>query len=424
MRLEIEKTKVRKLCFGSQTGWIDGELTIYRKELTQLLEKDNRLKKVDLAIALPGEKSRILQVVDVLEPRFKSKIEGSGNYVSRLGTGHTRALEGMAVVISDYSDRRPGMSYGAIIEMSGPSVDVSPFSRTCNLVLLATPRDGLSAGEYQIAIKQAGLKAGAYLAESVCRLPPEETALYDLPPLTGISRELKHLPKVVYIPQIFSQQFVPIPGEPILFGRQAEGIVPTLVHPNQILDGAVTSAYPGLNLNTYDLQNSSIIESLYQWHGHDLCFCGVIVTVAPNNVADFDLMADLAASMAKHLVNADGAILTKCGGGAPELAMARTAQRCEQLGIKTVVAMLNMGADVKDYKYGATTIFNIPEVDAIVSMGTPYPELILPPVEKVIGKPNNNPEAQNVNGEMSTHLGMIKGAMCQLGSSKLSAVRY
>ena len=66
--------------------------------------------------------------------------------------------------------------------------------------------------------------------------------------------------------------------------------------------------------------------------------------------------------------------------------MAKTAQRCEQLGVKTAIAMLHMGADYRDAKFGAATIFNIPEVDAIVSMGFPYMKLTLPPVERVIGQ--------------------------------------
>jgi len=58
--------------------------------------------------------------------------------------------------------------------------------------------------------------------------------------------------------------------------------------------------------------------------------------------------------------------------------MARTAQRCGQLGIKTAIAMLHMGADMSDAKYGAATIFSMPEVNAIVSMGVPFMELTLP----------------------------------------------
>ena len=159
-------------------------------------------------------------------------------------------------------------------------------------------------------------------------------------------------------------------------------------------------------------------------HGKDLCFTGVILAVAHNNVADFDRIADIAASLAKWVIGADGAILTKTGGGAPELAMARTAQRCEQLGIKTAIAMLHMGADFKDAKYGASTIFSMPEVDAIVSMGVPYMELTLPAVERVLGGPASLTKDPAIKGEIVQWLGSIKGSLCQLGSSNLTAVRY
>jgi glycine reductase len=209
-----------------------------------------------------------------------------------------------------------------------------------------------------------------------------------------------------------------------LFGIQAGGIVPTILHPNQVLDGAVTSALPGLNMQTYRIQNHPMIKELYKRHGKDLCFAGVIVTVAPNNVFDFDRIANITATLAKWVIGADGAILTKTGGGAPELAMARTAHRCEQLGIKTAIAMLHMGADFKDAKYGASTIFSIPEVDAIVSMGFPFERLTLPPVERVIGNPLLINEGPPIEGEIVEPLSSIYGALCQLGTSKLMAVRY
>jgi len=104
--------------------------------------------------------------------------------------------------------------------------------------------------------------------------------------------------------------------------------------------------------------------------------------------------------------------------------MARTAQRCEQLGIKTTVALMHMGADVKDAKYGGSTIFNMPEVDAIVSMGTPYMELTLPAVERLVGRPGFSPEGPPIDGEIVRSIGAMKGVLCQMGSSKLTSVRY
>jgi glycine reductase len=278
--------------------------------------------------------------------------------------------------------------------------------------------------DYQAALKIAGLKAAAYLGKAGEEEQPDDSEIYELPPLTEITRGVEGLPKVTYITQVLSLQFEPVPGEPILFGRQAGGIVPSILHPNQVLDGAITSPYSSLNDQTYHIQNHPIVKELYKRHGKDLCFTGVIVTLAPSNISDFDRMANIAASMAKWVLGADAAILTKTAGGAPELAMARTAERCEQLGVKTAIAMLHMGADIKDAKYGATTIFNIPEVDAIVSMGTPHTTITLPPVQRIVGRPDVVSEGPPVEGKIIVSFGTIKGALCQMGSSKQTAVRY
>ncbi len=142
----------------------------------------------------------------------------------------------------------------------------------------------------------------------------------------------------------------------------------------------------------------------------------------------FELPDDIdrhqAIGVAPHQDGVDAVVLTKIGGGAPELTLARTAQLCERLGIKTTIAMLHMGADIKDAKHGATTIFSMPEVDAIVSMGGPFMELNLPAVDRVIGRPGPGVSPAVVQGEMVRVIRWIKGSQCQLGSSRLRAVRY
>jgi glycine reductase len=433
MRLELHILKIHDIQFGKKTNIKDGVLFIDRLELRELLERDKRFSKVDIEIARPGEKCRIYQVADVIEPR--AKIEGEGEddlgaagTHSATGEGKTSVLRGAAIVLSDYRDMEAGDAggnpRGDFIDMSGPGAKISHCGKTCNVVLLPQPSERTSALDYLAALKTAGLKTSVYLAQAGRNLKPDQTEIYDLAPLTELGEGMKGLPKVTYIFQILSLQYEPIPGEPILFGDQAGGIVPTILHPNQVLDGAVTSALPSLNVLTYDIQNHPIIKELYKRHGKDLCFAGLIVTVAPNNMRDMDRMANIAAGLAKWVIGSDGVVLTKTGGGAPELAMARTAQRCEQVGIKTAIAMLHMGADFKDAKYGASTIFSMPEVDAIVSMGVPYMDLTLPPVERIIGRPGSSPQDQPIEGDRISWLGSIKGALCQMGSSKLTAVRY
>jgi glycine reductase len=291
-----------------------------------------------------------------------------------VGKGSTCVLRGVAVVISDYREgceisisRDPN---GEIIDMFGPGAEVSSYGKTHNVVLLPTPVDGTSAREYMVALKIAGLKTSAYLAKGGKGTTPDETEVYQLPALTEITGGFEKLPRVVYIFQLLTLQYEPIPEDPVLYGKNVDNIVPTLIHPNEILDGAVTSPIPALNVETYQIQNHPIIKGLYKRHGRELCFTGVIVTTAPNNVADIERVSNIAANMAKYILGVDGAVLTKTGGGAPELTMARTAQRCEQLGIKTAIAMAHMGADISDARFGATTMASIKSMQ--LSMSRPF----------------------------------------------------
>ena len=434
MRLELHKVKITDIRFGDATGLHRGVLTINKGELQQLLEEDKRLAAVEIALARPGEKCRILQVADVVEPRAKAGegIEdalGAAGIHRSTGEGTTWVLQGTAIVLCD-SRKRGGEDTTSmdprdhIIDMHGPGSEIGSYGKTFNIVLLPKQKERTNALDYQAALKIAGLKTARYLAATAGGVAPDDIETYEMPPLTEITQGMEDLPRVAYIFQVVSLQYEPIPGEPVLFGTQAGEIMPTILHPNEVLDGAVTSALPGLNVQTYRFQNHPIIKELYRRHGKDLCFTGVIATVAPNNVRDFDRVANIAAHLAKGVLGAQGVVLTKTGGGAPELAMAHTAQRCEQLGMKTAIAMLHMGADIKDAKYGASTIFSMPEVDAIVSMGFPFSRVALPPVERVLGNIAPYSGMPPVDGEILMPLGSIYGSLCQFGSSKWTAVRY
>jgi glycine reductase len=181
----------------------------------------------------------------------------------------------------------------------------------------------------------------------------------------------------------------------------------------------VTSPFPALNVQTFQIQNHPIIRELAARHGKELFFAGVIVSTAPNNMADIEKVSNIAANLARY-VGANGVVLTKTGGGAPELTMARTAQRCEQFGIRTAIAVLHMGADV----YGAPTLFNMPEVDAIVSLGVPNTQMTLPAVERVVGRRHVVPNFPPIEGTIVRTEGGIKGGQCQLGTFRFRAVRY
>jgi glycine reductase len=432
MRLELNILKIRDVRFADKTAVSGGVLSINRSQLQALLLEDRRFGGVEIELAHPGERCRILQVLDVIEPRAKTS-DGDEDFPGAVGRqvpagkGSTCVLQGTAVVLSDYSELGQGASLdpnGEIIDMFGPGAEISPYGKTHNIILLATPADGVTGPEYRAALKIAGLKTSAYLAKAGKGVMPDQTEVFELPPVTDIHESSPKLPKVVYIFQILTLQFEPIPGEPVLYGKNVSDIVPTLIHPNEILDGAVIAPHRALLVQTYRIQNHPIIKELYRRHGKDLSFAGVIIMTAPNNLDDIERVSNIASCLAKYTLGADGAVLTKTGGGAPELTMARTAQRCEQLGVRTAIAMLHLGADIKDVKYGAVTIFSMPEVDAIVSMGVPFMEFTFPAADRMIGRSRLSEGELPVQGEMVRALRWVNGSLCQLGSMKEKAVRY
>jgi len=114
-----------------------------------------------------------------------------------------------------------------------------------------------------------------------------------------------------------------------------------------------------------------MIKELYQNHGKTLHFAGVIISNAPSNAPESERTANVAANLAKWILGADGAVLDQDRGSAPELTMALTAQRCEELGIRTALALAHQGIDASEITLKASTVFsNVPQVDAMVSMGT------------------------------------------------------
>ncbi len=311
--------------------------------------------------------------------------------------------------------------HGGLIDMSGPGAELGIYGKTHNIVLVPLPANGVSLHDYRIALKIAGLKAAVYLAQAGKNLQPDEIEVYDLPPLFKMTKELEALPKVAYIFQFISGQFESIPGYPILYGSGAERIAPTILHPNEILDGAIVTPYRSMGMDVFSLQNHSIIKELYRRHGKDLCFMGIVITVAHDKEEENERAATMAAHLVKWILGADGVILTKSGGGIPEVAMALTAQRCEELGVSTSLTLVHYPTVVSGGD--STTLFNVPEVDAIVSLGTPHALITLPSVEKVIGKPMDQVEGPLAGGEKKATLQTVRGIISQIGNSGLIAVQ-
>jgi glycine reductase len=419
MRLELGFVHINNIRFGAATSVESATLSIDRAELTALLEQESLFDRVEVELARPGESCRILRVLDVLEPRYRMNgpnFPGALDGVGLVGDGKTCALKNVAVVETNQMAARSRN----LIDMSGPATDYSPIANTHNVVLLPYPKKNADRNEYRLAVKKAGLKAATYLAAAAKDVAPDETQVFELPPVAS-NQGPKDLPRIAYIFPMHSHQHPTQQNEPVFYGSNIQGFMPTIVHPNEILDGALMFSYSAF---TWFAQNHPVILELYRRHGKDLWFAGVVLTVAPAVVTEKERNALINARLAKEVLNADGIIATKIGGGAVDTDLMMTYTRAEELGMKATLIIME--------RYPDTGITFVPEnVNALVSPGLTRDAITLPGVARVIGGDtlhldNSNPDNTNpdipplpANQEITVWLGDLVGAISQTGASKL-----
>jgi glycine reductase len=417
LRLELRRSRVDALAAAPVTRLSGSRLDVDLDGLRAALEGDARLSRVRLDLAHPGERCRIGRVFDVVAPRAKlagADFPGVLGPVARAGDGVTLGLDGVAVVLTDQQAEHAGML--AVIDMAGPTAAMSAFGRTHNVVISAWPAPGLGRAEYLAAVRLAGLKAAVHLAQAAREAEPDVVEVFALPSPARVPAALSHLPRVAYVFQIHSHQRPTGVDEGILYGDPVRRMVPTILHPNEILDGAVLRGFMGRNATTWAIQHHPVIRALYAQHERTLWFAGVVVTVAHATEPERVRSAFMAAGLVAHVLGADGAVLTKIGGGAPHVDMAQAAARCEALGVKTTLIVEDMSTDGSAE---GMLLFDFPGMDALVNVGSGQHRLTLPAMDRVIGADDLAP---TLGGEMRATYGTLCGAIEQIGATNVMAL--
>ena len=420
MRLDLGLIHIKNVRFGARTEIVGDDLVIDRAELIAQLEQEPLFERVEVEIAHSGESCRIIRVLDVLEPRYRldgPNFPGALDPNGLVGDGRTRALKNVAVVETDQT----AIHSRNIIDMSGPAASYSPIANTHNVVLLPFPKAGVDKDDYRLAVKKAGLKTAAYLGAAAKDVVPHESQIYELPPV-ALNQGPKELPRVAYIFPMHSHQHPTQQHETVFYGSNIQGFMPTIVHPNEILDGALMFSYSAF---TWFAQNHPVILELYRRHGRDLWFAGVVLTIAPVTISEKERNTALAARLAKETLAADGIIATKIGGGAVDTDLMMIYTRAEEMGMKATLIIME--------RYPDTGITFVPEnVNALVTPGLTRDAISLPAVERVIGGDtialdNSNPDNSNpgitllpAQERLNLWVGDIVGAISQVGASRLT----
>jgi glycine reductase complex component B subunit alpha and beta len=420
--------RIEDVCFGDETKIMGHVLWVNRDQLRAFLLSDKRLKDVNIEIVHPGERARIINVVDVIEPRIKIDDERSyfPGLLGRLkpaGEGLTNLLKGVGVVMS----AQLKIHWEAIIDMSGDGSKYCPFSKLHNVVIIPDYADDLDQAEVSKTAILTGLRASTYLATSTITLAPHEKETYELP--FTIEDYKKDLPKIVYIYQIYHRRlghkdFGLTPGN--TYYGEIPGIDPVIVHPNEVLDGAIVNGNhhmpPAAKNDTYFILNHPVILRLYKEHGKTCNFAGVILFNEDDSHFHLkERSAILTAHLARSIIGADGAIVTMTGEGHPTVSLMLTCERLEEAGIRTTLITDEEGQHDGS---GRPLITISPKADAIISTGNNRELVSLSSVDSVIGGETFRNIKEDVRQAVRIPINMIPGANSQIGGSFLRAREY
>lgn len=386
-RLELASYPIKDIRIGRQLRYDAGVLEIDEQELLALVRTDPRVESATLSVVRPGEKTRVTGVRDLVEPRIKAPgdtqvFPGIIGPVRPVGQGRTHRLSGMTVVAASGYEGiiRTGTTAqrSAILDMWGPGAEITHFSSLLHLVLSLELRPGLPENEAHSAVQQVEYHLACRLAETTLEIEPERVEIFD----TAVTHP--SLPRAVLILGCITEN-EHLPSGVSYYGLPVRESLATVIHPNELLDGAVTgntmktiAYYPV----TWDWQNQALALRLHQDHGKRVNFAGVILQrIRFESFQEKEVAAHSAAQVASAL-GAQAALITWLGSGNAFLEVMLTIRACERAGIKTVLVTYEYGG-----KEGTDSplLFYDETANAVVSTGSRDRGLELPAAERVVG---------------------------------------
>lgn len=409
MTLTLHRHRVSEIKLGKKTQLEGTRLTVDGVGLAACLaDGDRRLRNVRIHTAQPGDRTRIVCVKDVIEPRIRKSTTGEDERI-------TGVLDGMAVVTCG-----PVVGFQeGIIDMSGPGARYTPFSRMPLLVLEIETAAGLDPHDREAGMREAGLAAATAVAAVCNDSSPDSTEDIGLRPPEGSAA----LPRIAYVYMVISQGLL---HDSYVTGRSAREGLPKFATPEVICDTGIISGncVSACDKNTtYHHQNNPIVAELQHGDGGDWLFAGIVVTNEPIRLVDKKTSAKAAVELVRSL-KPNGVIISKEGFGNPDADMVMIVRGLEEAGIATVVITDEYaGVDGGSQSLADST----PLADAVISTGNANERIALPAMKRTIGPlpdvvrlAGGYPHTLLPDGGLHVELQAIIGATNQLGFGRLS----
>jgi glycine reductase len=388
VKLELGNFHVEDIEFGNETTFNDGLLTIDKEEALEVVYKDEHITEADLKIVKPGDMVRLVPVKEAIEPRYREEggpvFPGVTGDLMQAGDGRTLAMKDMSVLVVG---KHWGGFQDGLIDMGGEGAKHTYFSQLKNVVLVADTDEDFEKHEQQKknrALRWAGMRLSEYLGKSLKDKEPDEVETYTLDPITKRSEEVSELPGVVMVMQPQSQMEERGYND-LNYGWDTNNMLPTFMHPNEVLDGAMISGsfMPcSSKWSTYDMQNFPLIRRLYEEHGENINFLGVIMSNLNVAMDQKERSIQFVAQLAKSL-GADAALVAEEGYGNPDADYIGCLVALEDAGVKTV----GVSNEATGRDGGSQPLVSLdPKADALVSTGNVSELIKLPPMDTVIGE--------------------------------------
>jgi len=425
MNLEVRKISIKDVIFSDTNKIENNVLFVNPKILCELVKEDKRIKDVIFDIAKPGESVRILPVKDVIEPRAKIDCDAfPGTFketMEEVGRGVTYVLSGCAVVTTGPI---VGFQEG-LIDMSGPAVQYSIFSKLLNIVMVITKEDNIDQHEHEQAVRLAGIKIAHYIGKIGLSYEEYEIEEYEWKNIGQKYSEYPDLPKVAYVYNCMSQGLL---HDTYFYGRDSKLMIPTLITPLEVMDGAIVSGNcvsPGSKTTTYHHLNNAVIKECLKKHGKEINFMGIILNPLMVTLKEKYRNCMLAVRQVEML-GAEGVIISQEGFGNPTTDLMIATQSLETKGIKTVI-ITNEDAGIDGMSESLPD--SVTEAHAIVSTGNSNATILLPKMDKTIGNlvdiarvTGGNVDSIQEDGKLLVEIHGIMGSHNLQGNTLLSAI--
>ena len=201
MKLKIGNIQVKDVVLGSQDSFADGVLTINKQAaIDYLMDLDDHITSLDIVIAHPGNDTRIVPVIETIEPRMRvdgrTLFPGVTDEVVPAGDGELKALKRCCVTVV-------GGTWGSfgdgVIDMGGEGAKHTYWSKLINICLVGETDEEFERYEQQKmnhALRWAGHRFAEYLGKIAKSVAAEDFEEYEFEPVADRAKKNNGLPNV------------------------------------------------------------------------------------------------------------------------------------------------------------------------------------------------------------------------------------